>query len=309
MKRIYFLFLFITLFISNSFGQRWGEHELGKHNWGIHFGITSELGTHVKNFGFKVQAYYNYEFVQINVGNHLRFNMQNIGGRENFIEDRISFGGALLGGRRNIIPQFIMDGLNHQTSYEFGLAYNYLYYFDNIGTSQRSGGFGLHINQFSVLMENDLFAGLGRDRFRTSYFGISYHNEFYNIAINTRLWTGDTRNTRMLNTSDSTYQIGYKDLSDNLFGKFSHGIISASLDYAIFYGNSLSVEAGLDSEHVRNFLQNKLIHDKKFVPKKIRKPNPNYPMLNREGYPIHDREEVAPPRILFGIGLNRSLTY
>ncbi|MCO5267933.1 MAG: polymorphic toxin type 23 domain-containing protein [Brumimicrobium sp.] len=307
MKNTILLITFIIqllLSYSNLNAQFYREKD-----WGVQIGISSELGTHIQNFGIKIQGYYNYQFVQANTGLNLRFNMLNIGGRSDFIETRFNIGVALMGGKRTAIPQFILDGLNHQTSYQYGIAYNYLWYLDNAGSSQSSAGFGLHIEQFSLLMENDLFIGKGSDRFRTSYLGINYHNQFYNLSIHTKLWTGDTRNTKLLNTPDSLYAYGYKDLRDKLYGRYSHGIISASVDYLIFWGNSISAEVGFDSERFRDILQNKMIHDKRFVPQKLRKPDPNYPMLNKEGLPIHNKKEARPPRVLFQAGLNRALTY
>src|SRR5690554_5168722 len=98
-----------------------------------------------------------------------------------------------MGGRKFASPQLILDGLNHQSQNEFAVAYNYLWYFDNIGTSQRSGGWGVHIQQFSIYIENDLFAGSGRDRFRTSHASISYHDDLYNVSLNTQ----DRKSTRL----------------------------------------------------------------------------------------------------------------
>src|SRR5690554_7664459 len=83
-----------------------------------------------------------------------------------------------MGGKKNTTPQLILDGLNHQSENNFAVAYNYLWYFDNIGTSQRSGGWGVHIQQVSLYIENDIFAGSGRDRKSTrlnsSHVRISY---------------------------------------------------------------------------------------------------------------------------------------
>ena len=303
--RLFLINIFFILSIGlTSHAQKW----TGKH-WGIQTGISIELGTTVNYVGLKIQGYYTNEFVQLNIGNHIRFNSSHLGNRKNFVTQRINTGIALLAGKRNARPQLIFDGLNHQTQYEYGLAYNYLWYFDNIGSSQRSGGFGLHYKQLSFLIENDIFAGSGRDRFRTSYASFHYHDDLYNLSLNTTLWTGETWGTRFMNTPDSTYQKGYKDLRETLYGKTSHGIISVGLDYQIFYGNHVSALAGIDSEQMRNIIQNKFMHDKKFIPKRWRKPNVNYPMLNLDGLPIHTNQEAKPSHLFLEFGLNRCLTY
>ncbi|PWH81590.1 polymorphic toxin type 23 domain-containing protein [Brumimicrobium oceani] len=295
------LMAFISL---HGIAQKWvGE------NWGVQVGITADVGTHINKVGLKFQGYYSYEFVQINLGNQIRFNSTNLGGRKDYVTQRISTGIALLTGAKNSTPQLILDGLNHQSKHDYAIAYNYLWYFDNIGTSQRSGGFGIHLQQISLYIENDFFAGSGRDRYRTNHASISYHDGLYNVSLNTQLWTGDTRGTRLMNTADSMYVVGYKDLSETHYGRFSHGILSLGFDYQLFYGNQFSALAGVDSERIRHGLQNQFMHNKKFIPLRWREPNVNYPMLNAEGFPVHFKEEAAPARLFLQFGLNRSFSY
>lgn len=304
MKSILLTSLLFLSLANPLFAQRWGED-----NWGIQVGISANIGTHINQFGLKVQGYYTFNFVQLNAGSQLRFNSNGLGGRTNYITHRINTGLVLMGGKRNINPQLVFDGLNHQTKYEYALAYNYLWYFDNIGTSQRSGGFGLHVQQFYLLMENDLFAGQGRDRFRTGYTSIGFHENLFNIAIATQLWTGETRGTETQRLSEKPYFGGYKDLRNLPFGKTSHGILSINVDYQVFYGNTVSASIGVDSESIRNGLQNKLMHNKVFIPKSMRNSDPNYPMLDAEGNPTLDKDKVRPNRFFFQAGLNRGMTY
>lgn len=299
--------LYITIILCLSFtlnAQKWEQN-----GWGLQIGISADFGTHINQIGFKIQGYYSYEFVQVNIGNHIRFNTTHLGKREDFVTQRINTGIVLMGGREVASPQLILDGLNHQSKNEFAVAYNYLWYFDNIGTSQRSGGWGIHIQQFSVLIENDLFAGSGRDRFRTSHASVSYHDDLYNISLNTQLWTGETWGTKLQNTSDSMYQVGYKDLTATHYGKTSHGILSLGFDYQIMFGNYLSGVIGIDSERVRHGLQNRFMHDKKFIPERWRTPNVNYPMLNSDGIPVHFKSEAKPAKPFLQIGLNRNFSY
>ena len=295
---------FILCFVFTSNAQRWSWS-----NWGLQVGISANFGTHVNQMGLKIQGYYTYKFFQVNAGNHIRFNTTNLGRRENFVTQRINTGIVFMGGKRNINPQLILDGLNHQSKYQYAIAYNYLWYFDNIGTSQNSGGFGFHVQQFSLLIENDIFAGTGHDRFRTSYLGIMYHNDLYNISLNTKLWTGETRGTLLQNTTDSLYMKGFKDLRDTPFGRTSHGIISVGFDYQIIYGNVVSAMAGIDSERIRNALQNDFMHNQVFFPKGWRRYNTIYPMLDAIGLPVHNKKDIAPAKPLIQLGINRSLTY
>ncbi|WP_234369126.1 polymorphic toxin type 23 domain-containing protein [Brumimicrobium mesophilum] len=284
--------------------QKWNDDQ-----WGIQVALTADLGTHINQIGLKVQGYYKYNFAQLNFGNHLRFNATHFGGRKKYLTQRINTGIVILSGGENSRPQLIYDGLNHQSEHNYALAYNYLWYIDNAGSSQRSGGFGFHIHQISLYIENDLFAGSGRDMYRTSHASASYHDDLYNFSLNTQLWTGDTRGTRLQNTQDSIYVLGYKDLSATHYGKTSHGILSLGFDHQINYGNHVSALVGIDSERIRHGLQNRFMHDKKFVPMRWRKPNVNYPMLNSEGFPVHYKEEAAPAKFFMQFGLNRSFSY
>lgn len=285
------------------------SQELIEDHYGVQVGISADLGTHINRIGVRFQGYGAYKFAQLNVGHSIYFNGKNLANRQSYFSNRTALGVVLLGGKRNTIPQFIFDGLNHQTKYEYGLAYNYIWYFDNAGSSQRSGGFGLHVREFSLLIENDLFAGSGRDRFRTSDFSLHYHNEIINLSVKSQLWTGDTRGVKLRNTADSIYIKGYKDLSETKFGRFSHGIIGVGVDYLVGYGNRLNLSAGVDHERIRDVLQNKIMHDKPFIPKRWRTPNVNYPMLDMKGSPVHETGKERPGRFFFQMGTNRSLTY
>lgn len=278
-------------------------------NWGLQVGISANFGTHINQFGVKIQGYYTEEFIQVNAGNQFLINASNLANRQNYIENRINVGAVLLAGKRNSIPSFILDGLNHQTRYDYGLGYNYLWYIDNADSYQVSGGFGFHVKQFSLLVENDLFSGNGRDRFRTSFTQLNYHNEMLNIKLNTQLWTGETWGTKLKNLEDKPYQVGYKDLRNTLYGKNSHGILSVGIDYYLFFGNSVSALVGIDSERIRNGLQNRFMHDKPFIPKRWRNPNVNYPMLDQFGLPIHDKNEAKKSSLFFQFGFNQPTTY
>lgn len=303
MKR-YILTLLLFIHFNFSFTQIFRDN-----GWGAQIGITANLGTHINQFGLKIQGYYNYEFVQINAGNQFLINATNLANRKNYIENRINIGAVFLAGKRNSTPTFILDGLNHQTEYDYGLGYNYLWYLDNADSYQVSGGFGFHVKQFSLLLENDIFSGNGRDRFRTSFTQLNYHNEMFNIKLNTQLWTGETWGTELQNLEENPYPKGYKDLRNTLYGRKSHGILSVGIDYHLFYGNSLSALVGIDSEKIRNGLQNRFMHDKPFIPKNWRKPNVHYPMLDKKGHPVHDKDAAKKSMFYFQFGLNQPTTY
>ncbi|MEX2484519.1 MAG: polymorphic toxin type 23 domain-containing protein [Brumimicrobium sp.] len=303
MKRFWISILFLVQFITIK------AQTLQEDDWGLQIGISANFGTHINQLGLKIQGYFRYEFVQINGGNLFLFNASNLADRKNYFETRINLGSVLLAGRRNSVPTFIFDGLNHQSDYEYGLGYNYLWYLDDAKSSQVSGGFGFHVRQFSLLVENDIFSGNGRDRFRTSYTQLNYHNELINITLNTQLWTGETWGTKLQEDHKEKHPVGYKDLRNTIYGKKSHGILSVGADYNLYYGNSVSVLIGIDDERIRNGLQNRFMHNKPFLPKKWRTQNVHYPMLDYRGLPTHSKEDTKMSKLFLQFGQNRPVTY
>ena len=295
--------LLLLLFVKISSIAQFASGE----NWGIQVGLSTQFGTHVNQLGLKIQGYRIVEFIQFNAGGRINLTGKDLGNRQNFITSRLNAGAVILGGKRNALPTFILDGVNHQTNYQYGVGYNYLWYIDNAGTSQNSGAMGFHIDQWSVIVENDFYGGQGRDRFRTSHAHISYHEEYINLSFHTHLWTGETGGARR--KKDDEYPNEYKNLSNNPYGKTSHGILYVSADVLMARGNSIGLDLGIDHERVRHILQNKMMHDKKFVPASIRKTNPHYPMLNLEGEPILNGTKPPSIDLFLQFGLNRGYSY
>ena len=285
------------------FGQRWDEE-----TWGVQVGITSEFGTHVNNIGIKLQAYGIHEFVQGNTGVNLYYNLKNLGNRNGYVSLRINTGLVIMGGKQKSNPHILLGGLNMQSSYQYGLGYNYLWYLDNAGTSQRSGGVAAHVDDFSFYIENDFFSGQGKDQYRTSSIALMYHSDLWEAYLENTLWTGKTQNApRKFNSSGD--QEEYKDLSNNFLGNTSHGIISLGFNYLIHSGNIAGLNIGYDSELIRNRIQNKFMHDKKFIPTSIRKENPHYPILTEDGSPTFIKDKRRKDQFFFSGGLNQNLGY
>src|SRR5690554_249496 len=106
MKMKVLIIFILILFGSTLKAQKWSNN-----HWGLQVAISADIGTHINQVGLKVQGYYTYEFVQFNLGNHIRFNSTHFGGRKVFVTQRINTGIALLTGRKNSSPQLIFDGL------------------------------------------------------------------------------------------------------------------------------------------------------------------------------------------------------
>jgi hypothetical protein len=74
----------------------------------------------------------------------------------------------------------------------------------------------------------------------------------------------------------------------------------------------LGAEIGIDAEQIRNFFQNKLIHDSKLLPLNWNDvKNPHIPMLCADGcpYTYHDGQKIRKPRLFFQSWLNNSILY
>lgn len=276
-------------------------------HFGAQLGLSLNIGSHVNSVGIRTQGYYSDYFFQVNAGTSFNFYVRGYGDRKKFIENRSVLGLVLMGGKQEMPVDFIFDGLNHQGAHNLGIGYNYIFYRDNAGTSQNSGGFALHIKQFSIYHENDFFAGKAGDRFRTAHFFVSYRTDFYRVGAGINLWTGETAGARRDNTVSKKTPNGFKILEDLPFGKTSHGLLYVSFQGALPYGQFVSMRLGVDSENVRHAIQNRLIHDVAFIPglsKRAKHTTPHYPRLDEYGCPVFTKEGVRKDRIYLQFGTN-----
>ena len=222
---------------------------------------------------------------------------------------RNAVGLLLLGGKRTNHLNFNYDALNHQTEYQYGVGYNYIWYNDTKSSAQNSGGFALHINNFSIYHENDVFGGQARDRFRTGQFQLAYRTQDIQFGMGIQLWTGETRNAKWHKVKSESHPYGFKLLEDKLYGKTSHGILYASLDIKLPYAQTTSLRIGIDSEHVRHVVQNRLFHDLPFMPKTFERNTPHYPMIGEDGCPVFDKKDAKPTSLFMQFGLNNNWSY
>lgn len=273
---------------------------------GVKLGLMLNFGSHINAIGLNFNAYYTDYFFQFNAGSTIYFYANGYGQRKRFWENRNAFGLVLLAGKKQSNIDFQLDGLNHQTQYDYGLAYNYLWYFDNVGTTQRSGGFGIHIKNISLYHENDVFAGSAEDRFRTGHFLISYKLENFKIGVGLAIWTGETIDGVKVNITSPKMRKGYKSLEERPFGKTSHGNAYVSMISNLPYQQNLHLRIGMDSEHIRHSIQNRLIHDLLFLPKKMSRTSYHYPRLDQDGCPTFEKSTVRPTKFYTQFGMNEN---
>jgi hypothetical protein len=295
-----FIFL-VFLFPSFLFGQTFSNQKFG-----VSLGLTFNVGTHVNNIGINVNAYYTDYFYQFNLGQSLTFNATSYGKRTHFWESRSSVGLHLMAGKRNLTPDFQLNGLFHNTTYNYGLGFNYLIYKDNAGTSQLSGGWALHLKNTSLLFENDVFGGQAKDRFRTGHFAATYRYQNFKFIAGMYIWTGETKNSQWEKIPMKHQPSGFRVLEDLPYGRTSHGIAYGGVYYNLGFGQNVHFKLGVDSEHLRHAVQNRFIHDLLFLPKKVERNTPHYPRLDETGCPVFEKASVRKDRFYFQQGLNEN---
>jgi hypothetical protein len=290
--------LWLILFFLPFFGS--GQTYFKEHFGGA-IGIVANVGSHVNSIGLNVRGYYTDKFVQINAGSTFYLHERSYGGRTNFWENRNNLGIVLLAGKREKQIDFEFDGLNHQTDYNYGLGFNYLFYFDKKGTSQASGGFAFHLKNTSIYHENDVFAGTAKDRFRTGHFRATYLYNDIKFSTGINLWTGESRGVYWQKIPYEGCPAGFKILEDTPYGKTSHGNLYVGIQYNMPYNQIAHFKIGIDSEHVRHVFQNRLIHD---TGRFIGRSAPHYPRLDEDGCPTFDKKNTRKSKLFLQFGAN-----
>jgi hypothetical protein len=272
-------------------------------------GAIFQFGTHANNFGIQVNTFVSGRFCQLNIGEQVTFRLSDLGRRRLFFQSRFSSGIVLLSGKELSLNDFQLNGLLHNTTKNYGLSYNYIWYLDNKGSSQNSGGWGVHVKNFTLLFENDFFGGQGKDRFRTGHFAFSYRQNSWKINAGFSIWTGESSGSHWTKIRYKGCPNGFRILEDTPFGTTSHGIAYVGFDYMLDTYEWLGCKIGIDSEKLRHQLQNRLMHDLVWLPKGIKRNTPHYPMLDKNGCPVFDLNKSKPAQFFFNGGLNNNWSY
>lgn len=300
------LFILLTvLLLTTGVKSQLFEHK----GFGGTAGIHLNLGTHFNRIGFQVNLYYYHTLAQANAGFYGSFNRPFKDPKEKFLEGQFYLGAQFYWGNDSI-DRYLINETTLNSNAPWGVGYYYTWYLDNRKTSQNSGGFSLQLHRFNIATENDLFAGEGRDRFRTGALQIGYWYEGFFFSYITQMWTGETRGVPRISGSETDYPAngGYKNLSESVFGKNSHGIAALRVNYRLPFAQNVRADIGVDAEQIRHFFQNKLIHDLASTEKNA---NPHYPMLQKNGTPylFNKEETIRKPYFYFQIGGNLPVFY
>ena len=300
--------LFLILPVFFSFAVK-GQNQLyQKQNFGISAGAIINLGSHVSQIGFYLSGYYYYQNLQINSNARWTFNYKNWGAVGKFRETKLGVGLVAAWGQNEAKQKYFHSLVSNQTGRIYSVGYGYNFYFDNRNTSQRTGTVSFQFHDFEIIHENDILATSGSDRFRTAALIVAYSKDSIRVGLNSLLWTGNSNSPLVKNHYESSFsRYGYKDLSNTLYGKSSSGVLGIQAEYALGFGQNLKLSSGIDSEQIRNVIQNKIIHDMYFIPTKLVKTkNLHIPMLDRNGLPFLYRQDqqVKKSKFYYQFSLN-----
>ena len=281
----------------------------GDH-YGINIGLHLAAGTHFDRIGISCRSYYCDKTYQINPGFTFYYNFKNIGPSRKYFEFALSIGALVCFGRNDSSKNIFINAVSNQTIKRNSIGYAFNYYFNNIKTSQATGTFSFQFGNFQLITEDDVYAGGIRDEFRTGGGLVQYRYKNFQYAFNFSAWTGK----RGVHKDDPGFpsRNGYMDMSHSLYGTASAGLFSAQVQYVFSGGQIMQGNVGIDAEQVRNFFQNKLIHEVFFSPKKDKwRGGSDIPMIAADGKPYLYREgqKVRPSQLYLNFFANPNLFY
>jgi hypothetical protein len=273
--------------------------------FGAQFSVVYQMGSHQKSIGLRANAFCQTKFFQVNSSSSLTYFPKSYGDRRNFIQNKNEIGAVCFFGAKNQFLSNQLSVLSHESRHDYSISFASIWYNDNARTSQRSGAFGIQVKKISLILENDAFAGIATDRFRTGFFQVKYKDSLFNFGSAVYIWTGETSGVsakRIPNSMDKNY----KDLSTLPFGRTSHGIWYVEGEMRVANSQLFQLKLGVDSEEIRNSVQNRFFHDLPFLPRRYQNQTPHYPRLNKDGLPVFTANEAKKVKNYFSVGFNEN---
>ena len=305
------LILFFSVSIAkDGFGQN--------DPWMLHIQVTSNFGFPENNIGIRlIGEYRSHENVEFSLGYGLRYHLSNFGPNVNHFEHSLIGSTHLVWGDRINEDDNDLSYIKFldSRSYKNSIGYTWQRFFNGIGTSQNVGTFHMRFNKTVSQFSHDVFANTnGKDRYRTGGFAFGFYENKTMYLSKLLIWTGDSHCSEMEKIRETDYPArwGYRDITDCNYGRLSHGILSFSVTHNVEYGQTLGGQLGIDSEHIRHYVQNKVFHDLYFIPRFMNKTrNLHLPMKTKEGenYLYIEGQEVRANRFVWQISLNPSSLY
>jgi len=281
-------------------------------NIGFNISANFAVGTHFQRLGLNFNLFYLNKSLQTNSEVRMYFSFKNLGPK--FIYEELVLSQGLVfayGSKQDFYNPFI-NSVSNQTTRKNSIAYSYNYYINKIKTRQVTGIAAFQFNSVSVILENDILAKAILDRFRTGAFLIQYqYKDIYQAGINCTMWTGKMGKTTDIDHA-KIYTKCYMDTTDGKYSKLSHGLLSAQFKWNIGAAQNVQANIGVDAEQVRNAVQNRFIHNMRFIPKKLNKThNCHIPMIDDKGeqYLFKEGQKVRNPELYWNVFSNANLFY
>jgi hypothetical protein len=282
-------------------------------HFGLNVSLNVAIGTHFQRFGVNVQPFWVSGQVQINAVVRAYYSLAAAGPRLRYPEMVFSPGIVYAFGPRTEYGNPFFNQVSNQTGYDRSIAYSYNVWRNTIRTNQLTGIVALSGGGFSLIVENDILAAPSLDRFRTGAFLLQYqYRNQVQVAVNCSIWTGQFGHKQPI-TGIKAFSHGcYMDTVGGAYTSASHGLLSLQVKYYAGYGQDVQANLGFDSEHVRNALQNRLVHNMRFIPEKWQKTkNCHLPMIDDHGgvYLYGEGQRLRPMRFYLNLFANNNLFY
>ena len=285
---------------------------VGQTNYGIYGGLSVNLGNKQTRIGLIGGGFINYDYVQLNLQAGGYYNLKSIGIGAKTFEGIIGAGVVGAYGAKDSTKVMFNTLLDNNTLRKNSLGYAWNYYWDGQSTSQATGTIMLAFDKIQIATENDLFGWLRgyEDKYRTGAIRVSYQYDNWEFAWKHVLYTGDLDENRIGTDTNYPARSGYYSDENSTYSDKSHGIAALGVKYKLPYQQVLTSSFGVDSEWVRHWLQNKLMHDL-FDKQDAKHPNRHIPMVADDGsqYLFKEEQKVKPTTVYFNLGMNTPLFY
>lgn len=279
---------------------------------GFNAGLNAAFGTHFRRLGVTLNFFYRTHALQANSEIRAYFNFKTLGPTGKYPELCLSQGLVVGYGKPAPFFNSFLSVISNQTGYSNSISYAYNFWLNKRNTSQQTGIIALQFHQISFISENDILARRTLDRFRTAAFLIQYQYEnTFQAAVNCSMWTGAMGRRQEINHS-RIYAGCYMDTVGGLFPNTSHGLLSLQVKYHAGYSQVIQANAGIDAEQVRNTVQNKIIHDMRFIPDKWnKKKNCHIPMLdeNNTAFLYRENQKIRRASLFLNVFSNANIFY
>jgi hypothetical protein len=281
--------------------------------FGVNVSANVAMGSHFRRFGFNVQLTYVSGQFQSNTMLRAYFNLKAPGPKLYYPELVVAQGLVFAYGPQRDYYNPFFASISNQTTYEHAVAYSYNLYFNRIRTTQQTGIVAFTFAGAGIIAENDILARPTLDRFRTGAFLVQYqYLDQFQAAINCSIWTGEFGRKKEIFMIKAFYNNCYMDTVGGRYTNISHGLLSLQLKYNAGYGQDVQGNLGIDAEQVRNAIQNRFMHNMRFLPDELKETkNCHLPMLDENGnlFLYAEGQKIRKARVYWNLFGNANVFY